>query len=105
MDVAQDGKIAFLDHVNERVLIYDPHDQIYSSIPLPFVYKSQGNLQFDQNDQLAIFDKVGEPVDKPLLAFLVCTACFRMGASIKLLHVFAFYPSMLSEDLQVLDLV
>lgn len=103
MDVAQDGKFALLDHVNERVLIYDPHEQFFSSIPLPFVYKSQGNLQFDQKGQLAIFDKVGEPVDQSTVSVPRLYRMFLDGSIDKVAPVFAFYPSVLTKDLQVLD--
>jgi hypothetical protein len=103
MDVTQDGTIALLDHVNERVLIYDPHDPNFSSIPLPFIYKSQGNLRFDQNDQLAIFDKVGEPVDQPTVSVPRLYRMLPDGSIDKVAPVFAFYPSTLTNDLQVLD--
>ena len=33
LDVAADGRIALLDFVNERVLIYNPKDQAFASVP------------------------------------------------------------------------
>jgi hypothetical protein len=65
MDVAPDGRIAVIDFVNKRVLIYDPKDQGFTSISLPFHYRAPSNLQFDRGGQLAILDGVGEPIERP----------------------------------------
>ncbi len=42
VDVDSAGRIALLDPANERVLIYDPRNETYSNIPLPF----PGNRQW-----------------------------------------------------------
>jgi sugar lactone lactonase YvrE len=54
---ASDGRIALLNPVDNRVLIYDPREEAYSSFPLPFsVYPDAGDLAFDQKDQLMVCD-------------------------------------------------
>jgi hypothetical protein len=102
--VSEQGKIALLDHVNGRVLIYDPQDQGFNHIPLPFVYKSPGDtLQFDRDGQLGIFDPFGGPVggsrvNVPRLYRLSTDGIVEAEAP-----VFAASPSHLRKDLAVFD--
>lgn len=103
IDVAEDGRIAFLDFVNERVLIYDPKDQTYSNILLPFVYKGQGDLQFDRDGRLAIFDMVGEPIEKPTVYVPHLYLMTLDGSVDQVAPVFATSPMALTKDLEVLD--
>lgn len=103
IDVAEDGRIALLDIVNDRVLIYDPKDQTYSEIPSPFVYKGQGDLQFDRDGQLAIFDMVGEPIDQPTVDVPHLYRMAPDGSVDQVAPVFATSPVALTKDLQVLD--
>jgi hypothetical protein len=103
--VAEDGKIALLDHVNGRVLIYDSNHQTFNHIPLPFVYKSPGDmLQFDRDGKLAIFDPFGEPtggsrVNIPRLYLMNLDGSVNIVAP-----VFAASPIKLAADLQVFDI-
>ena len=103
MDVAEDGRIALLDFINERVLIYDPKDQSFTSVPLPFVYHDLGDLQFDRGGQLAIFDGFGEPIEQPTVDI---PRLYRMSLDRrvdKVAPVFVNRPYMLTKDLEVLD--
>lgn len=103
MDVARDGRIALLDHVNGRVLIYDPKSQNFASIPLPFIYKGQGDLQFDREGQLVIFDRVGEPVEQPTVSVPHLYRMFPDGSINAVAPVFAAFPAMLTKYIEVLD--
>jgi hypothetical protein len=102
--VSEQGRIALLDHVNGRAIIYDPEDQRFDHIPLPFAYKSPGDmLQFDRGGQLAIFDPFGEPVagsrvNVPRLYRLSTDGTVEAEAP-----VFAASPSHLRKDLAVFD--
>jgi hypothetical protein len=104
IDVAEDGRIALLDIVNNRVLIYDPKDQTYSNIPLPFVYKGQGVLQFDREGQLAIFDMVGAPIEKPTVYVPLLYRMTLDGSVDQVAPAFATSPIALTKELKVLDL-
>ncbi len=104
MDVARDGRIALLDHVNERVLVYDPAQNSFAVIPLPFALKSQGDIQFGSHGQIAVFDPVGEPVERssvniPQLYLFTSDGRLSIAAP-----VFVRIPAWLTEDLQVVDL-
>jgi hypothetical protein len=102
--VSEAAKIALLDHVNGRVIIYDPEHQGFNHIPLPFVYKSLGGgLQFDQEGELAIFDPFGKPiggsrVNVPRLYRVAADGTVAAEAP-----VFAAFPSHLGKDLAVFD--
>ncbi len=104
IDVAEDGRIALLDFVNERVLIYDPKDQTFSNIPLPFDYKGQGDLQFDRDGQLAIFDMVGEPIEQPTVYAPRLHRMALDGSVDQVAPVFATYPVALTKGFKVLDI-
>ncbi len=103
MDVADDGRIALLDHVNERILIFDPAEKRFTAVPLPFALHGQGDVQFDRNGQVAVFDPVGEPVgqstvDIPRLYRFLPDG--RVGAEAP---VFVWIPDRLTKDLEVFD--
>jgi hypothetical protein len=103
LDVAGDGRIALLDHVNQRVLIYDPNGQGFRSIGLPFQFKNQGDLQFGPAGQLAVFDAVGEPIDQPTINIPRLYLFYQNGEIASTAPVFATFPTMLTRDLEVLD--
>jgi hypothetical protein len=63
MDVAQDGRTALMDPVNERVIIYNPKKESYASAPLPFDYNLNADLVFDPDGQLVVCDWAGEYVE------------------------------------------
>jgi hypothetical protein len=105
MDVAKDGRIALLDQVNERVLIFNPVEQSFTSVPMPVPLKgtSDMDVQFDRSGQIAVFDKIGEPVglskaNVPQLYRLLPDGRVRAVAP-----VFAKIPSRLTEDLSIVD--
>lgn len=102
--VADDGRIALLDHVNERVLIFDPAKDKFSTILLPFSLHNQGNIQFDRNGQVAVFDPVGEPLDQSTVnipRLYRFTPDGQPGASAP---VFARIPAWLTKDMKIVDL-
>jgi len=49
---ASDGRIALMDPVNERIVIFDPDEGNYTRLPLPFPYHFNSNLAFDREDRL-----------------------------------------------------
>jgi hypothetical protein len=102
--VAEDGRIALLDHVNGRVLIYDPAKQSLSSIPLPFPLKTREDVQFDRNGQIAVFDRIGEPVGTSNAPVPQLYRLLPNGRVSSVVSVFAKIPSWLTKDLKVVDL-
>ena len=102
MDVANDGRIALMDPVNERVLIYNPNEESYASFPLPFTYNNNSDLAFDQNGQLMICDFAGAYVeDTPPIPY-----CYRLlpdGELEVMAPVYVKFPSKITKDLRVLD--
>ncbi len=104
MDVAEDGRIALLDFVNDRVLVYASKDRSFTPISLPFVYKSLGDLQFDRGGQLAILDGFGEPIEQPTVHIPRLYLMSSEGTMDKVAPVFVTYPYKLTKDLEVQDL-
>jgi hypothetical protein len=104
MDVADDGRIALLDHVNERVLIYNPAQKRSSIILLPFSLHSQGNIKFDRNGQVAVFDPVGEPIGQSTVNIPQLYLFQSDGHLSVVAPVFARIPAWLTEDLEIVDL-
>ena len=87
---------------NERVLIYNPKEESYSSFPLPFTYNNNGDMAFDQNGQLMICDLAGEYVEStPPIPY-----CYRLhpGGDLEVTApVYVKFPSTITKDLKVLD--
>jgi hypothetical protein len=104
MDVAEDGRIALLDHVNGRVMIFDPTEKSYTIVPLPFILKSQGDVQFDRTGQIVVFDPVGKPIDQSNANIPQLYRLFPDGRIDAVAPVFASIPAWLTKDLKVVDL-
>jgi hypothetical protein len=102
MDVAQDGRIALMDPVNERIIIYNPSEESYASAPLPFYYNLNADLAFDTDGQLVICDWAGEYVEgTPSIPY-----CYRLLPDGKVevaAPVYVKFPSKITKDLNVLD--
>lgn len=104
LDVASDGRIALLNPVDNRVLIYDPRDEAYSSFPVPFgVYPDDVDLAFDQNDQLMVCDFYGKEVKEIPRDIPYCYRLLSDGTIGASVPVYANFPVKLTEDLKVLD--
>jgi len=105
MDVAPDGRIALLDQVNERVLIFSPTEQSFTSIPMPVPRKgtSDMDVQFDRNGQIAVFDQIGEPIGPSEVNIPHLYRLFPDGRVRAVAPVFAFFPSRLTKELEVFD--
>ena len=105
LDVASDGRIALLNSVNNRVLIYDPQQEAYSSFPLPFSfgYPDQADLAFDQDDQLIVCDFDGQRAEKILRNIPYCYRLLSDGTIDASVPMYAHSPVKLTEDLKVLD--
>lgn len=104
MDVAKDGRIALLDIVKKRILIFDPAAKNYASIPIPFNPINYPDVQFDRNGQLAAFDPVGAPLDERSTANV--PRLYRLlpdGQIGAVAPVFVRWPGNLNQDLQVFD--
>jgi hypothetical protein len=102
MDVVNDVRIALMDPVNERVLIYNPEEESYSSVPLPFYYNLNADLAFDQDGQLVVCDWAGEFIEgAPPIPY-----CYRLlpdGELDAAAPVYVKFPSKITKDLKVLD--
>ncbi len=105
MDVASDGSIALLDQVNERVLIFSPTEQSFTSIPMPVPRKgtSDMDVQFDRNGQIAVFDQIGEPIGSSEVNIPHLYRLYPDGRVRAVAPVFAKSPSILTQDLSVID--
>jgi hypothetical protein len=104
MDVADDGRIALLDFVKRRILIFDPAKKGFTTIPISFQPPRYPVVQFDRNGQVAVFDPEGEPlgdqstVDIPRLFRFLPDG--QIGA---VAPVFVKVPGWLNKDLQIMD--
>jgi hypothetical protein len=105
MDVANDGRIALLDPVNDRVIIYSPNEESYSSIPLPFSYKYYGreDIQFDRDGRLVILDLFGEAIEGTPYSIPHGYRLLLDGSVEDETAVFVKSPTKFTKDLKVLD--
>jgi len=100
LDVASNGRIVLLNPVNQRVLIYDPKEESFSNFMLPFNYFHEGDLAFDQNDQLMVCDFSGQEATR------YTPYCYRLLTDGKLeasVPAYAGSPVTLTEDLRIVD--
>jgi len=102
IDVAKGGRIALLDPVNERIIIYNPSEESYGSAPLPFYYNLNADLAFDADGQLVVCDWAGEYVEgTPPIPY-----CYRLhpdGSVEAAAPVYVKFPSKITKALKVLD--
>lgn len=104
-DVASDGRIAFLNPVDDRVLIYDPREETYSSFSVPLdVYPDQVDLAFDEDDQLMICDFQGKTIGQIPRGVPYCYCLLPDGTIGASMPAYANFPIKLTEDLKLLDL-
>lgn len=103
MDVANDGRIALMDPVNERIIIFNPFEGSHSSYPLPFTYGFFADLAFDQEGRLMVCDYQGEEVEE---TFGPDPYCYLLGSDGKLeasTPVYVRSPAKITKDLKILD--
>lgn len=104
MDVADDGRIALLDRANKRVLLFDPAEKRFTSIPLSFFPGSNDDVQFDRNGQVAVLDRKGEPLGDQSTVRIPRLYRFLPDGQIgAVAPIFAQWPSWLTGDMQVFD--
>ena len=103
MDIASDGRIALMDPVNERIIIFDPAEGNYTSLPLPFTYHFNSNLAFDREDRLMVCDFRGEEDQISGVSIPYCYRLFPGGDLDVAAPVYAKFPGKITRDHQVLD--
>ena len=104
MDVADDGRIALLDVVKMRVLIFDPAEKGLKAIPMPRMFSPYPDIQFDRDGQVAVFDPEGEPLGDQSTVNI--PRLFRLlpdGQISAVVPVFVELAGWLNKDLQVFD--
>jgi hypothetical protein len=104
MDLGEDGRIALLDHVNGRVLLFDPMIKSYTNIPLLFTLRSSDDVQFDWNGQLVVFDPVGASIDPSKAHISQLYRLLPDGRIEAVAPVFVNIPAWLTKELKVIDL-
>jgi hypothetical protein len=105
MDVADDGRIALMDPVNERVIIFNPHEGSYGSIPIPFTYTYNADLGFDLQGRLMICDFAGVSMEG---SFAPVPYCYRLRPDGELdgsTPAYVKSPANIATDHKVLDYV
>ena len=100
-DIAADGTIALLDHVNGRMVLLSPPYLTFRSYPLAL--KGVGDVDIDESGKIAILDLVGEPTESsgvrvPQLYILRPTQGVEVVAP-----VFAQRPVGFTEGIKVID--
>ena len=103
MDVASDGRIALMDPVNERIIIFDPNEGSYTSLPLPFTYHFNSNLAFDRDDRLMVCDFQGEEDQSSGVSIPHCYRLLPNGDLDIAAPVYAKFPEVITRDHSVLD--
>jgi hypothetical protein len=103
MDVADDGRIALMDPVNERIIIFDPKEASYSSFPLPFSYGFFADLAFDRVGRLMVCDYQGEEVEETFGPDPYCYLLSPIGQLVASTPVYIRSPAKMTKDLTILD--
>jgi hypothetical protein len=103
LDVASNGSIALMDAVNERIILFNPDEDHYSSIPLPFTYKFSGNLAFDPRDRLMVCDFQGEEDPESGVNIPYCYRLLPSGEIEAATPLYAKFPEKLTREHLVVD--
>jgi hypothetical protein len=100
-DVAPNGAITLLDHVNARVTIFDPQHQTFRHFPVPI--QGAGDVAIDAQGRVTVLDLVGKQNTGAKLRIPQLYQLDPNGTIIAETPVFARRPSGLTTDLAVLD--
>jgi len=103
MDVADDGRLALMDPVNERVIIFNPQEESYGSVPMPFLYNNNADLGFNQQGRLMICDFAGVYMEGSSASV---PYCYHLGLDGELdasTPVYVNSPANIATDHKVLD--
>jgi len=103
IDVAGDGRIAILDPVNERILIFEPGEASYSSYDLPFANGYYSDLAFDQEGRLTVCDFQGEEVEDTRGPDPYCYLLTPDGKLSGSTPVYVRSPSKMTREMKILD--
>ena len=104
MDVADDGRITLLDLVKKRILVFDPDEKGFTTIPVSFILLDYPDVQFDRDGQIAVFDPRGEPLEDQSTVDIPRLFRFLPDGQIDTVApVFVEIPGWLNKDLQVYD--
>lgn len=101
-DVAPDGTLALLDHVNERVIVIGK-DKQFRSFPVPV--KGVGDITIDAQGRVTVLDLVGERAADSKVRIPQLYHFKPNGTLESKAPVFAMRPHRLSDDLAVPDMV
>ena len=103
LDVAEDGRIALMDPVNQRVLLYNPNEDDYASFPMPFTYNNNADLAFDQDGQLMVCDFAGESAEGTINPVPYCYRLLPDGKLAGKAPVYVKFPAKITQALEILD--
>jgi hypothetical protein len=103
IDVSDDGRIAILDPVNGRIIIFNLERGSYSSFPLPFTYNYPADLAFDNQGRLMVCDYQGEEVEGSQGPNPYCYLVDTGGKLLALTPVYVEVPAGITKDLNILD--
>ncbi len=103
MDVADDGRIALMDPVNERIIVFNPDEGSYSSFPMPFANGFYADLAFGRESQLMVCDYQGEEIEETIGPDPYCYLLDADGKLVASAPVYVRSPSKITRDLKILD--
>lgn len=103
LDVSDEGRIALLDPVSERILIFKPNEGSYASYPLPFTYGFFADLAFDPEGRLMVCDYQGEEVEETIGPDPVCYLLDPDGQLVASTPVYVRSPAKITGDRKILD--
>jgi hypothetical protein len=92
-----------MDPVNERVIIFNPQEGSYGSLPMPFTYNNNADLGFDRQGRLMMCDFAGQSVEG---SFAPIPYCYRLksdGEPDGTTPVYVKSPAKIAENHKVLD--
>jgi hypothetical protein len=103
LDVADDGRIALMDPVNGRIILFNPSADSYSSFPLPFTYGFWADLAFDPEGRLMVCDFQGVENEATLGPDPCCYLLNPDGKLDVTTPVYVRSPSNMTKNLKILD--
>jgi hypothetical protein len=103
LDVSDNGILALMDPVNERIITFDLKESTYINYLMPFTYQFNADLAFDPRGRFMVCDYQGQENQATLGPDPVCYLLRSGGELEGVTPIYVISPGKINRELKILD--